>query len=197
MSIFSPETKEWASHSLDLDPTSVQSSWVVRSIFFNGSLYKLSLPRHLLKFDTDQMGVRAIEFPNIVVRDDRIGCLGVLQGSLHYAWDDEELQMLVWMLGEGGPTEEWLLKHTIWLHSAVASVIHRFLVYAFHPSSDLLIVGNMSGIYRFDHATKRLENIIRLETEAFVYGGQYLIFLFSPNLSSLDSFSGSINLNHL
>ncbi|KAF5180623.1 hypothetical protein FRX31_029789 [Thalictrum thalictroides] len=59
------------------------------------------------------MGVRAIELPKIVIRDDPIGCLGVSQGSLHYAWDDGKSQMLIWTLGEGSATEEWLLKHTI------------------------------------------------------------------------------------
>ncbi|KAF5202307.1 hypothetical protein FRX31_008110 [Thalictrum thalictroides] len=76
--------------------------------------------------------------------------------------------MLIWTLGEGSATEEWLLKHTIcnqyFIEHPLWSSIDDstpFSVYAFHPSSDLLFVGNLSGVYSFDRATKRLENIFR------------------------------------
>lgn len=195
INIFSPATHKWDIHQLSLESSIALSRWVSRSIFFDGSVYRLSLSRHLLQFGVRQIGCRAIKLPTIPVRTDAFGCLGVSLGSLHYAWRDQSSQIMIWKFVEDGQIGEWLLKNTIYLryidNHPLCSDLHScspFSVFAFHPTSDLLFIGNLAGIFSYDTDTKRLENICKLTEDKCISGGYSLVFPFSVNLNPLDTF---------
>ncbi|KAF9606167.1 hypothetical protein IFM89_023408 [Coptis chinensis] len=191
MHVFSPTTEKWTKHYLTVEPCINGSLWSVRYHFFDGSLYTLSICGHLLKFDLQLSCCRAIELPHVVVEAASIGCLGVSQGSLHYSWSDGQssMTMRVWML----KVDEWVLKRTICLqyfykHPLCSnfSSASCFSVFGFHPTSDILFVGNFGGIFCYDPCLNRLESICRSAQDKPMYRIPDFVFLFSVNLIPLE-----------
>ncbi|KAF5204542.1 hypothetical protein FRX31_005872 [Thalictrum thalictroides] len=192
MNIYSLTSREWEVFTLDIEPSIAEAPMSIRYISFEGSFYRLSVAGYLVKFNVNQKGVQTFELPKIVVRDVPIGCLGVSQGRLHYAWDDQVSQMMVWVLDESGHPEQWVLKHNICLQffekHPLRTNLHERLclsVHAFHPTSDVLFVGNSSGILSYDTNTRRLETIFTLGSDRLIYSPEYAVYVFSVNLTPL------------
>ncbi|PIA32737.1 hypothetical protein AQUCO_04400143v1 [Aquilegia coerulea] len=102
--------------------------------------------------------------------------------------------MMVWVFNENGHSDEWLLKHNICLQSfekhPLPINLHdhlNFAVLAFHPTSDILFVGNTAGIFYYDRHTRRLETVCTVGRDAMIYFPEYAVYLFSLNLTPLDA----------
>ncbi|KAF9623849.1 hypothetical protein IFM89_005434 [Coptis chinensis] len=149
MYVFSPTTEKWTKHYLTVEPCINGSLWSVRYLFFDGSLYTLSISGHLLKFDLQLSCCRAIELPHVVVEAASIGCLGVSQGSLHYSWSDGQssMTMRVWML----KVDEWVLpsvSNTFTnIHSAVTFLVLRVFLFLDFIRLQISFLLEISGEY--------------------------------------------------
>ncbi|KAL5714023.1 hypothetical protein ACHQM5_016040 [Ranunculus cassubicifolius] len=191
MNIYSSAMGKWSVHKLDkLDMTAKMPS---RYVFLDGSLYRNSGAGYLLKFNvTKEIGYGAIELPEIAKMNLEVGCLGVSQGSLHFGWDDQSSNMMIWMLNSAN---EWVLKHNISLQYFAQHSLCKNLqdpsvldVVTFHPTCDKFFVGNCSGIFCYDPVKEELETVVTESCiEKFIiYGGQDLSYTFFINLTSLD-----------
>ncbi|KAF5188033.1 Vacuolar protein sorting-associated protein 41-like protein [Thalictrum thalictroides] len=76
-------------HAPFSEPSLAQAPLSLRYIYFDGSFYRLSVAGYPLKFSVNQKSVQTFQLPKIVEREIPIGCLGVSQNRLHYAWDDQ------------------------------------------------------------------------------------------------------------
>ncbi|KAL5707996.1 hypothetical protein ACHQM5_018838 [Ranunculus cassubicifolius] len=193
MNIFSFTYGKWEVHKIVLDSIVASSGWSPRSVFFQGSVYRLSLSGHLLKFDVRDISCRAIELPEVVVRAAPIGCLGVSQGSICYSWSDHCSFVRVWTF-----EDEWNLKRTICFkqfdqHPICCDhdVFSQSCVCAFHPTSNTLFVGNSAGIFSYDPNTKRLESICNVTKDKMIHSGEYLVYPFSVNLTPIETYKWS------
>lgn len=193
MYVFSLETEAWVVHSLQLDRSVLDPGVSKRRITADGLVYMLAASGHLLKLDVKDISAQAIKLPVTLVEGLPVGCIGMSRGRLHYAWEDIEYQVIVWVLGEGA-THEWFLKHAINHQYFVNHPICQnqdeefyFSLYAFHPDSDVVFGGNHRGIYQYDLCTKRLQCVCRLNKRTFI--GNPHVFPFSCNLTSLGALS--------
>ncbi|KAL5727440.1 hypothetical protein ACHQM5_000636 [Ranunculus cassubicifolius] len=166
-------------------------------VFLGGSVFLLSTSNHLLKFGIYNIGFQAIELPGVLSVNEGQGCLGVSQGSLHYSWRKHQCpkELYVWKLEAGSSCGhyEWVLKHTINLryfsrHPLCSDMRIRtwFSVLAFHPTFNMLFVGNSGGIFSYDPDTNRLEKICKLAEYEEIYGKQECVYPFSVNFTMLD-----------
>ncbi|KAF5195017.1 hypothetical protein FRX31_015394 [Thalictrum thalictroides] len=184
----------WYVYTLCFEPAILEASWNPRYVCFNGILHCLSVSGHLLKFNVKGLlsCFKATKLPEIVSRDLPIGCLGVSCGNLHYSRSDQS-SMMVWML-KVESADEWVLKHTICLqifdqHPLCSNLLGSswFSVFAFHPSSDMLIIGAENGIFCYDPNTKRLERSCSLRENKSICNGNHLVFPYSIKLTPLDA----------
>ncbi|KAL5702433.1 hypothetical protein ACHQM5_027653 [Ranunculus cassubicifolius] len=196
MDMISTETGEWNVHTLPIDSAVNEKSIIKRYIYSDGSVYMLAKSGQLLKFGIKQVGVQAIELPKVVMRNRPIGNIGMFQGRLHYAWDDAESQMFVWILSEGVHGHDWVVKYTMchkyFIEHPLCSNLDdasMFMVYAFDPASDVLFVGNFTGMYQYDPRTERLECLFRLKDGKFILACMYFVYPFWPNLSTMEALS--------
>ncbi|KAL5706182.1 hypothetical protein ACHQM5_024385 [Ranunculus cassubicifolius] len=199
VNVFSPSTREWSVNQVAVDREIYSSSWYSRHVFLGGSVYILATSGHVLKFDVYNIGFQAIQLPDIVSGSDGHRCLGVSQGMLHYAWKEHTCkpkELYVWRLeaGSGHGNYQWFLKHAInleyfRLHPLCTGMHDRswFSVLAFHPTSDMLFVGNSAGIFCYDPGMNTLQKICILPVDERIFAKQDCVFPISVNLTSLDT----------
>lgn len=191
MGIFCPKMYRWSVYELNLDPYIAESLGSPRYIFLDGSLYRIYLSGYLVKIDVKNISSRTIELPNVVVRGSTSGCLGMSNGILQYSWRNKKsLTVRVWMLSHNGDTDEWLLKYTIDLQHCDEHLWSA--VFAFHPTSDILFVGNLREVFSYNPETKSLVSICRLSEDRIIDGGENFVCPYSVTLTPLEAFGKSM-----
>lgn len=201
VNIFSIQTRRWSVHISHVQPSSVTKKLIMRHVFVDGSLYRVSANGYLLGIDINQLRVQTLELPKVInTKNHPIGCMGKSQDRLHYAWEDRKSQIMVWMLGEGGITDGWVLKYTIPRQYILEHPLYRnsvgfnfCSVLAFDPTSNIFFIGSCMEVFRYDPGNKKLDAVCRLKDGTFICSGQYLVYPFSPSLTTLDAPSQSIN----
>ncbi|KAL5702500.1 hypothetical protein ACHQM5_027713 [Ranunculus cassubicifolius] len=201
--IYSSKTCEWVMRYVRLEAEIVGSDWSPRCVFFSGSVYQLSASGHMLVFGvSDNVGCQAIKLPKSVARGGTVGCLGESGGFLHYGldrWDGHETKLRIWKFLEDMSSHQWILRHVICLQyfkeHPLCSVNRSFTfltIYAFHPTSKKIFVGNDAGMFLYDLCTKSMEKICKLSKENKA-DGQYIVFPFEINMATLDAVSQGIS----
>lgn len=95
LDIFSSETRTWNRCSLSVEPPVAYGvTWLKRSVYLDGILYKLMKSKHLLHLDIEAMRADAVELP-CTDEIDEYGFIGVSKGVLHYA-NHNGIKMMVW-----------------------------------------------------------------------------------------------------
>ncbi|KAF9606114.1 hypothetical protein IFM89_023137 [Coptis chinensis] len=100
------------------------------------------------------------------------------------------------VLADSDLADPWVLKHTICLQFfdklQLRSNLYNpswFDIFDFHPTSDLVFVGNLAGIFSYDPGTKTLKTICILSEDESLFCNQYFVYPFLLNLSPLDALS--------
>ncbi|XP_038718416.1 F-box protein At5g07610-like isoform X2 [Tripterygium wilfordii] len=146
-------------------------SWITRVIYLDGVLYKLSTEKLLLCFDLNEMNVREIELPERGTSD--MGIIGASRGRLYYASHDGT-KVLIWLLEDhslklGSP---WIMKPILCNNPSIEDpmlqllyLIHEYCPfgfgpYAWHPTSEVLFLGDCHVIFSYHLESKRLEIVL-------------------------------------
>ncbi|KAL5698825.1 hypothetical protein ACHQM5_029811 [Ranunculus cassubicifolius] len=197
LNIFSLVTRQWSVHNLGPYFSYDGQTWDTRFIFLDGSIYKLSVARYVLKIDLNNPA----DCREITIPETRpfinVGCLGVSQGDLHYGWDNIFFEMMVWTLKTGSSDcpDEWILKYSISFeyfkhHPTMSKNNPRIL--AFHPTTEKVIIGNCLGLFFYEPNTRKLEVICVFSSGKKVIPRRYPVYLFSPNVTRLEKLSQGI-----
>ncbi|XP_059628623.1 F-box protein At5g07610-like [Cornus florida] len=196
LDIYSSDTELWVRHLVQIDSCLNERIWITPSVYFDGALYRLSLSWHLLRFDLNKVGVRAIELP--LTESGRltvIGCIGVFMGRLCYAKKDS-FWLFIWSLEEDCKAMEWTLKYNICMVNLVMDMVRSkgydldyllwFLPFAFHPISDVIFLSVPLGILSYDLKRTRLEEVYKPRDGVIIDGHFYQAFTCIRFLVSLN-----------
>ncbi|XP_068645309.1 putative F-box/kelch-repeat protein At4g22430 [Aristolochia californica] len=203
--VFSSETGRWVKSTI-LHGARVSCSWL-QSLTLNGVLYKLANPRYLLRYDLKENGVPLAE---IQLPDDAgcatYGCLGLSEGSLHFAHCDV-FALKIWQLRNSNGGGVWHLKHAIPYDNlrelAVLDLGSEWGKISHRPAGFLsdyeiaFLEGN--GVVAYDYKLFRIRRLSSLKPYS-VTTGQFKNFTFSPCLHDparvLKPSSGTIKLSN-
>ncbi|KAL6565253.1 hypothetical protein OROGR_002204 [Orobanche gracilis] len=180
LDIFSSDTGEWSSRILPLEPNNMYGfKWIKKSVYFNGSLYYMSMAMYLVCIDNvldgdQRLKAWAVELPDKVKikigrNEDLHGCIGYSSGCFYYSNRDTKGAIFVWMLIGKGKNSEWVLKHSIRIdHDIVPTglfvrMMNRckelgsFRPRAFHPNDDVIIMACPRVLVFYHLKTKYVE----------------------------------------
>lgn len=129
------------------------------------------------------MHAQATELPkDVTARSHPMGWIVISQGRLHYSWNDLESKITVWMQGEGGITDQWVLNYTIYKEYITSHPLcyhlkgeSWFSILAFDPTLNVVFFGNLMELIRYDPCTQRLEIICALKSGTFIANAEYQV----------------------
>lgn len=166
--MFSSETGGWVEHNLHwgVDTNNLSASMH----YFDGVLYVLAHPRHVVCIDLEKMCCSVIELPEDMKHDAFLGNSG---GYLHCAINDAN-ELRIWVL----KGLKWVLKDRVsvtgileWNGECRDVVSTAFLHHgvfnflAFHPKEEMIYLWVMGKLVSYDLCKKRFGLVCGLGTE--------------------------------
>ncbi|OMO98183.1 hypothetical protein COLO4_14085 [Corchorus olitorius] len=108
LDIYSSQTQKWGSFRIQLKENVLKAKWVKQSVYFQGSIYRLSMSGHVLRFfDKNPCWVvQEIEIPQTAKIVNEAACIGLSNGQIKFASNDG-LDLKIWELNK---QQGWSLK---------------------------------------------------------------------------------------
>lgn len=169
--VFSSETGRWVEHELQWGINTDTISATMQ--YFDGILYILAYPKHIVAISLAEMDCHQIELPEPMKREASVG---KSRGCLHYTLNDGE-QLRIWKL-EDSNVHKWVLKHCIDVRATVkrnckrvhssaslATLSDQFNFLAFHPEEEVVYLSVPGKIVSYDLSKKKIEEVCEFGKE--------------------------------
>ncbi|XP_038978241.1 F-box protein At5g07610-like [Phoenix dactylifera] len=169
--VFSSETGRWVEHELHWGLSTDTMSATMQ--YFDGILYIIAYPKHIVAINLAEMDCHLIELPEPMKRE---GSVGKSRGSLHYTHNDGE-QIRIWKLKDFN-LHKWVLKHRIDVRATVernykrihsndslAALSDQFNFLAFHPEKEVVYLSLPGKLVSYDLSKKRIEEVCEFGKE--------------------------------
>ncbi|OMO98176.1 hypothetical protein COLO4_14086 [Corchorus olitorius] len=142
LDIYSSQTEKWASFRIQLKENVLKAKWVKQSVYFQGSIYRLSMS-HVLRFvDKNHCWVvQEIEIPHTAKIVNEAACIGLSNGQIKFASSDG-LNLKIWELNK---QHGWSLKCSFPCNK-ISKIYISPKPLTFHPYLDSIIVGYVDSI---------------------------------------------------
>ncbi|KAK9666215.1 hypothetical protein RND81_14G169100 [Saponaria officinalis] len=202
--VFYSQTREWKTHEVKIEPvTSSKCFKLVRhSVYLKNIVYRLSMFYKILCFDLESVKARVLNCPSQKsslnlsrdVKDEPPpGCIGMSNGFLSYVTDEDE-HVCVWLLDKPNESSQWTLKYRI-RFSHLWNDVKKQCFYGrivwlrpcgFHPTSDILFLGNAGTLFMYHIGSGRLETVRYLLFSELHCGFYFPLFLHKKHVGHFE-----------
>ncbi|WJX75404.1 hypothetical protein P8452_58939 [Trifolium repens] len=199
VNIFSSENGEWTTLTLNLPEYIIKSSWIKKSIYLNGSVYRLSCSGHLIKIRVDpQQNVseqaQIISLPPESLLDNCHWELSVKGGKVFFVMSrgvNFRVYELVECITRNVTSYSWSNIHTIEAASMLHLNTHGNLL-SFHPYYEIAFFKlHKNLLYFFNISNNNIINILEVPYSDILY--DYLRCCHPPLLQCFKPFICCLN----
>lgn len=200
LDIFYSETRKWIRCWLVINCPEVYGvTWVKRSVYLAGMMYKIAISNHLLYFDLEALTGRAIELP-YTERSGAVGFIGASKGVLHYA-NQNRYMIRIWHFDLHCKRRYfWILKHCISINNLATKHpggwnllmyrnTYKLMPYAIHPTSDIIFIGIPKMMFTYHLKIGKLELFCKRPEDEEIAWGQCSVYPYSRCYIMLDDFN--------